>query len=81
MFGWKKIFLMSSKGLTKTRLESSIVEPKKTESVHKALAKKSIESMVYHAAVNPKKKEKVLAYWMDDRVRLVVSTIAFGLGM
>ena len=53
---------------------------KDCESVHRTLAERSIETMIYHSLVKPETKEKVLELWMNDTFKVVVATIAFGLG-
>ena len=53
---------------------------KECEHLHKCLGEQGVVAMVYHAKVNPDKKEKVMNHWMEDKVKVVIATIAFGLG-
>ena len=53
---------------------------KECESVHKSLSDNGLKAMVYHSAIKETKKEKVLQAWMCDEIRIVIATIAFGLG-
>jgi ATP-dependent DNA helicase RecQ len=42
---------------------------------------KGIKSTYYHAGLSPQKREEAQALWMSNKVRLVVATNAFGMGI
>lgn len=45
------------------------------------LAKRGVRTIVYHAGKHDGKRQRVQDDWVNDRVRVVVATMAFGLGV
>lgn len=57
------------------------ISRKSTESVAKKLREAGIKAAHYHASVDAADKAKTQRLWQSDRVRVVVATIAFGMGI
>jgi bloom syndrome protein len=55
---------------------------KNCESVAESLREKhNIKAMFYHAGMEPPNKKKVQRDWQENRVHVIVATIAFGMGI
>jgi len=54
---------------------------RETEEVAEALRERGVEAAAYHAGMGRKDRERVERDFMDDRVRVIVATIAFGMGI
>ena len=54
---------------------------KETEFLCEQLQKKGINSDFFHAKIDPKQKVEVLQSWLSGLVKVVVATIAFGMGV
>lgn len=57
------------------------ISRKSTEDVAKKLREAGIKAAHYHASVDATDKAKTQRLWQSDRVRVVVATIAFGMGI
>lgn len=57
------------------------ISRKSTEDVAKKLRDAGIKAAHYHASVDAADKAKTQRLWQTDRVRVVVATIAFGMGI
>lgn len=54
---------------------------KSSESIAKKLRDHGIEAHHYHAAMEPSEKVRVQKEWQQGRIKVVVATIAFGMGI
>jgi ATP-dependent DNA helicase RecQ len=54
---------------------------KSTEEVAGKLTKMGIKAMPYHASIDGELKQKAYKLFMDDKVQVIVATIAFGMGI
>jgi bloom syndrome protein len=54
---------------------------KQTESIAKKLTERGIRAEHYHAALQTEEKTQVQRDWQSGRVKVVVATIAFGMGI
>lgn len=54
---------------------------KNCEELNTYLNSHSIKSNFYHAGLSKKKREKVQEDWINDEVKVIVATIAFGMGI
>ncbi|KAI2618444.1 hypothetical protein GGR54DRAFT_155938 [Hypoxylon sp. NC1633] len=54
---------------------------KSAERIAERLRARGIAASHYHASINPKEKTKVQKSWQAGRVKVVVATIAFGMGI
>ncbi|HXJ63690.1 MAG TPA: RecQ family ATP-dependent DNA helicase, partial [Actinomycetota bacterium] len=54
---------------------------RETEEVAEALRERGVEAAPYHAGLGRKERERVEHDFMDGRVRVIVATIAFGMGI
>jgi superfamily II DNA helicase RecQ len=53
----------------------------KCEDVAAALRKANIKAMHFHAELQPMDKKEILEGWMNDQYKVIVATIAFGMGI
>ncbi len=70
--------------LSQHRGESGIIytlSRKSTESVSQFLQSKGIEARAYHAGLSTEEKNRTYKAFVEDRVEIVVATIAFGMGI
>ncbi|MFB6257485.1 MAG: ATP-dependent DNA helicase RecQ [Flavobacteriales bacterium] len=54
---------------------------KRTERIAGFLKKKGISAAAYHAGIDKKKRQKLQQEWLEDRIRVMVATNAFGMGI
>lgn len=54
---------------------------KGTEAIAKFLSKNKISSIFYHAGLNPEDRTSRQQQWIDNEIRVMVSTSAFGMGI
>ncbi|MDD2451576.1 DNA helicase RecQ [Sulfurovum sp.] len=54
---------------------------KQTESVAHFLQTKGIEAQAYHAGLSTEEKNRTYKAFVEDRIQIVVATIAFGMGI
>src|SRR4029079_4929437 len=54
---------------------------RETEEVAEALRGRGVEAAAYHAGMGRKERQRVERDFMGDRVRVIVATIAFGMGI
>jgi ATP-dependent DNA helicase RecQ len=54
---------------------------KETESLASHLKLRGVKCMPYHAGMNKKKREDVHVKFIDDEIKCVVATLAFGMGI
>lgn len=54
---------------------------KSTEEVATKLTKMGIKALPYHASIDGALKQKAYKQFMDDKVQVIVATIAFGMGI
>jgi ATP-dependent DNA helicase RecQ len=54
---------------------------KETETIAQYLNENGIETTAYHAGLDGDKREKIQSDFMQDRFRVIVATIAFGMGV
>jgi ATP-dependent DNA helicase RecQ len=54
---------------------------KSTEEVAGKLNKMGIKALPYHASIDGGEKQKAYKHFMDDKVQVIVATIAFGMGI
>ncbi|KAJ6783555.1 hypothetical protein PWT90_07709 [Aphanocladium album] len=57
------------------------ISRKGTESVAEKLREQGISAQHYHAGMTPPEKKKVQTQWQQGAVKVVVATIAFGMGI
>ncbi|PHH78195.1 hypothetical protein CDD80_7217 [Ophiocordyceps camponoti-rufipedis] len=57
------------------------ISRKQAETVAETLRDQGIAARHYHAAIEPREKAQVLASWQKGLVKVVVATIAFGMGI
>lgn len=57
------------------------ISRKSAEDVAKKLRGFGIKAAHYHASIEPKEKAETQRQWQTDRIRVVVATIAFGMGI
>ncbi|KAI3604779.1 atp-dependent helicase [Moniliophthora roreri] len=53
----------------------------KCEKVAEQFRKKGLTARHYHAVMDPAEKEEALKEWQTNKVRIIVATIAFGMGI
>ncbi|XP_060927520.1 ATP-dependent DNA helicase Q1 isoform X1 [Limanda limanda] len=58
-----------------------VFSQKDAESVSSELQKKDIVAYPYHANMNPEDKSKVHRKWTSNKIRVIVATVAFGMGI
>jgi len=88
-----EVRLKKGKSVTKdiiTLIKSSFVRQsgivyclskRECEEVAKALSQEGISAKPYHAGLNPEVRSKTQDDWIQDKVRVVCATIAFGMGI
>jgi ATP-dependent DNA helicase RecQ len=54
---------------------------RETEEVAEALRERGVEAVAYHAGMARRQREEVERAFMDDGIRVIVATIAFGMGI
>ena len=54
---------------------------KQVEELQEALESQNIESVIYHAGLSNKEREEAQNDFLFDRVKVVVATNAFGMGI
>jgi len=54
---------------------------KNCEKVAKLLTEFGINCDFYHAGISKKKREETQKNWLDDKVKIIIATIAFGMGI
>ncbi|HTN44744.1 MAG TPA: ATP-dependent DNA helicase RecQ [Flavipsychrobacter sp.] len=54
---------------------------KQTEMLAKTLSQQHVAALCYHAGMDKKLRENVQATWMQDEVKTMVATTAFGMGI
>ena len=54
---------------------------KETEVIAKYLKENGIKAVAYHAGMEAKRREKVQEDFMENRIQVIVATIAFGMGV
>ena len=54
---------------------------KECEKMAEALNKERIRSAFYHADLKNEKKKEIQESWMNNRILVIVATIAFGMGI
>ncbi len=54
---------------------------KETEVIAKYLKENGIKAVAYHAGMEAKRREKVQDDFMENRIQVIVATIAFGMGV
>lgn len=54
---------------------------KDTEKVSEALNAQKIRAAPYHAGMEPDQRMKVAGMWRQDKIKVIVATVAFGMGI
>lgn len=54
---------------------------KGTKDIMRLLQEKKVSSTLYHGGLNQKERDLRLEYWMHDKVKIMVATNAFGMGI
>ena len=54
---------------------------RKTEEIATALNRRGIKAAAYHAGLDPQERDKRQAAWLQDELRVIVATNAFGMGI
>ncbi|MHC5067178.1 MAG: DNA helicase RecQ [Planctomycetota bacterium] len=54
---------------------------KRTEQISAALSKAGVDAAAYHAGMNPQERTRVQDAFLNERLDVVVATVAFGMGI
>ena len=57
------------------------ISRKDTEALAESLKKRGIDARAYHAGLDPKQRNQISERFRDERLRVVVATVAFGMGI
>ncbi|MFI5343156.1 MAG: RecQ family ATP-dependent DNA helicase [Chlamydiales bacterium] len=64
--------------------ESGIVycqKKKEVDQIHQLLVSKGYQAQKYHAGMSKEERSKVLAQFINDKCKIIVATVAFGMGV
>ena len=81
----KKVYELIA-NIIKTRFEGVtgivyVFSQKECNTVAEELQKLNISAKAYHAGISTKKRSKIQQEWQEDKIQVVVATVAFGLGI
>jgi ATP-dependent DNA helicase RecQ len=54
---------------------------KETEQLSQYLNTKGFQTLAYHAGLNPKDRDKIFTEFKNENIKIIVATIAFGMGI